>query len=84
MTYDPDVTDAAVATLVHALLTALRESLSFAYVAASALRRRNFHLGTDVAANLSKHHNGKLDIDLRVLERLLTYVHREGPASRTH
>jgi len=82
--YDPDVTDAAVATLVRALLIALRQTLSFAYVAAAALRRRNVRLGVDVADSLSKSLDGKLDIDLRELERLMTYVHREGGRVRTH
>jgi hypothetical protein len=82
--YDPDVTDAAVATLVRALLIALRQTLSFAYVAAAALRRRKVQLGVDVADSLSKSLDGKLDIDLRELERLMTYVHREGGRVRTH
>jgi hypothetical protein len=82
--YDSDVTDAAVATLVRALLTVLRQSLSFAFVAASALRRRNFKLGADVAGDLTKALDDKLDIDLRELERLLTYVYRRDSGPRTH
>jgi hypothetical protein len=82
--YDPNVTDAAVATLVRALLIALRQTLSFACVAAAALRRRNFHLGIDVAESLDKALGGKLDMDLRELERLLTYVHRDGGCPRAH
>jgi len=41
-------------------------------------------LGVDVADSLSKSLDGKLDIDLRELERLMTYVHREGGRVRTH
>ena len=82
--YDPNVTDAAVATLVRALLIALRQTLAFACVAASALRRRNFKLGTDVADDLTKALDGKLDIDLRELQRLLTYVHRDPERPRPH
>ena len=84
VTYDPNVTDAAVATLVRALLIALRQTLSFACVAAGALRRRNFEFGVDVAESLNKALNGKLDMDLRELERLLTYVHRDNSRSRPH
>jgi hypothetical protein len=80
--YNPNVTDAAVATLVHALLIALRESLAFACVAASALRRRNFNLGKDVAADLTKALDGRLDMDLRELQRLLTYVYKEPERPR--
>jgi hypothetical protein len=83
-TYDPNVNDAAVATLVRALLIALRQTLSFACVAAGALRRRNFELGVNVAESLDNALNGKLDIDLRELERLLTYIHRDNSRSRPH
>ena len=65
-------------------MIALRQTLSFAYVAAAALRRRKVQLGVDVADSLSKSLEGKLDIDLRDLERLMTYVHREGGRVRTH
>ena len=82
--YDPNVTDAAVATLVRALLIALRQTLSFACVAAGALRRRNFEFGVDVAESLNKALDGKLDMDLRELERLLTYVHRDNSRPRPH
>ena len=75
--YDPGVTNTAVTTLVHALLTALRQTLSFAYVAASALKRQNFNLGTDVAGALTKGLGDELSIDLRQLEQLLTYVNRD-------
>ena len=79
--YDPNITDAAVATFVRALLIALHQTLAFACVAASAPRRRNFKPGTDVADDLTKALDGKRDIDLRELQRLLTYVHRD-PRSR--
>jgi hypothetical protein len=82
--YDPNVTDAAVATLVHALVIALRQTLSFACVAAAALKRRNYQLGVDVAESLSNALGGKLDMDLRELERLMTYVHQEGGRTRPH
>jgi hypothetical protein len=82
--FDPNVTDAAVATLVRALVIALRQTLSFAYVAAAALRRRNFALGVDVAASLNKALDGKLDMDLRELERLMTYVHQDNSHPRPH
>jgi hypothetical protein len=62
----------------------LRQTLSFAYVAAAALRRRNVQLGVDVADRLSKPLDGKLDFDLRELKRLMTYVHREGGRVRAH
>ena len=84
VTYDPNVTDAAVATLVRALLIALRQTLSFACVAAGALRRRNFEIGVNVAESLEKALDGKLDMDLRELERLLTYVHRDNSRPRPH
>jgi hypothetical protein len=57
-TYDPDVTNAAVATLVRALLSALRHSLSVAYVSAVALRRQNFDLGIDLAPRLKSSLDG--------------------------
>ena len=82
--YDPNVTNTAVTTLVHALLTALRQTLSFAYVAASALKRQNFDLGSDVAATLTKALGDELSIDLRQLEQLLTYVHRDCPRARAY
>jgi hypothetical protein len=82
--YDPNVADAAVATLVRALVIALRQTLSFACVAAAALKRRNYRLGVDVAESLSNALDGKLDMDLRELERLMTYVHQEGGRTRAH
>ena len=84
VTYDPNVTDAAVATLVRALLVGLRQTLSFACIAAGALRRRNFEFGVNVAQSLEKALDGKLDMDLRELERLLTYVHRDNSRPRPH
>lgn len=82
--YDPNVTNTAVTTLIHALLTALRQTLSFAYVTASALKRQNFNLGSDVAGVLTKGLGDELSIDLRQLEELLTYVNRDLCRSRTH
>jgi Type IV secretion-system coupling protein DNA-binding domain len=43
--YDQNVTNAAVTTLVRALLSALRHSLSVAYVSTVVLRRQNYDLG---------------------------------------
>jgi hypothetical protein len=82
--YDPGVSDAAVATLVRSLLIALRQSLAFSYVAASALRRRKFELGRNVASDLAKALDGKLDMDLQELQRLLTYVSADPPRPRDH
>lgn len=82
--YDPCVSDAAIATLVRSLLIALRQSLAFSYVAASALRRRNFELGTSVANDLAKALDGKLDMDLQELQRLLTYVSTDPQRPRNH
>ena len=58
--YDPNVTNAAVTTLVRALLSALRHSLSVAYVSAVALRRQNFDLGVDLAPSLKNSLDGNL------------------------
>jgi hypothetical protein len=82
--YDAVAKNAAVTTLVHALSTALRQTLSFAYVAASALKRRNFNLGSNVAGALNERLGGELSIDLRQFELLLTYVNRDWPGESLH
>jgi hypothetical protein len=82
--YDPNVTNAAVTTLVRALLSALRHSLSVAYVSAVALRRHNFDLGIDLAPSLKNSLDGNLHIDISELERLLTYVYGKASAPRAH
>jgi hypothetical protein len=40
--------------------------------------------GFDVAESLSNALDGKLHMDLRELERLMTYVHQEGGRPRAH
>jgi hypothetical protein len=80
--YDHDVRNAAVTTLVRALLSGLRHSLSFVNVSVLALRRQNFDLGIDLAAALKKSLEDNLHVDIPELERLLTYVHKKDPPPR--
>jgi hypothetical protein len=53
-------------------------------VSALALRRQNFDLGIDLAPSLSKSLDGNLHINIRELERLLTYVYQNASPRPPH